>query len=134
MQSTHSHVEKKNYVLDKNHYILGAYETGTDPLGYFMITVAPQQFSPTTNNTQLEYDGAVAESVTNLMVADIFEIDTGFTQKNYWLNWVEDAAPVDTRENCVECSSPRPAMLTVPSLFPDNETYCMLHLHMTENL
>uniref|UniRef100_A0A667Y4X6 Uncharacterized protein n=1 Tax=Myripristis murdjan TaxID=586833 RepID=A0A667Y4X6_9TELE len=124
---------KKPQLSDTNHYVLGAYETGTDPLGYFMITVTAQQPPEMSNTTKLVTDGIMAKDVANLSVTDVLEIETGFTEKNYWLDWVENAARMATREDCVVCSTPRPTLLTVPSPFSENETFCMMHLHTTEN-
>lgn len=118
---------------DTGTYALGACESGRDPLGIFKIQVV-------VSDTDLHTDAAVATNMESLTVStsllyisDVVEIETGFTQKNYWMEWVEGIARMATKDECVVCSSSRPILLTAPSLFSMNDTFCMLLIHMTQN-
>ena len=63
----------------------------------------------------------------------LLEVVTGFSQKNYWMSWVQSTARSVMNESCVACAQSRPELKTIPSPFSENQTFCMLNLHMTEN-
>ena len=63
----------------------------------------------------------------------ILDVQTGFVQMNYWTTWVEATAKSITNQSCVACARSRPELKTIPSPFSENQTFCMLHLHTTEN-
>ena len=60
-------------------------------------------------------------------------IVTGFSQRNYWMSWVQSTTKSIVNDSCVACAQSRPELKTIPSPFSDNQTFCMMHLHMTEN-
>ena len=58
---------------------------------------------------------------------------TGFLQKNFWMLWIQSTAHSVTNDSCVACARSRPELKTIPSPFSENQTFCVMHLHMTEN-
>lgn len=70
---------------------------------------------------------------TNLTLEDRFALETGYQDKNEWLEWLRYTARTLKRENCLVCAGARPHLATVP--FPlDDQTdpeglQCMLKLY-----
>lgn len=111
---------KNPQLNDTGEYILGSYEDRKDPVGKFIIQVSNKTIINERSNSQTINFGTLAKNITLLTMQKMMEIETGFAQKNYSLDWIISTARVANKENCVVCSSARPALLTVPSPFSDN--------------
>uniref|UniRef100_A0A669CN61 Uncharacterized protein n=1 Tax=Oreochromis niloticus TaxID=8128 RepID=A0A669CN61_ORENI len=65
-------------------------------------------------------------------------IETGYIDKNTWLDLITYTARVNNMTDCVACSAARPTLFTVPAplLFSEDRPGfdCMLQLHMTERV
>ncbi|XP_040203755.1 uncharacterized protein LOC120935761 [Rana temporaria] len=70
---------------------------------------------------------------TNLTVEDAIALETGYQEKNEWLEWLRYTVKTLKKENCLVCAGARPHLATVP--FPlDYNTdpeglKCMLRLY-----
>uniref|UniRef100_A0A3Q3VVH7 Uncharacterized protein n=1 Tax=Mola mola TaxID=94237 RepID=A0A3Q3VVH7_MOLML len=64
-------------------------------------------------------------------------IETGYEDKNTWLNWIHYTANSAGVTDCFACSSTRPTLFTTPApLLPDLDPlgfHCRLAIHMTSN-
>ena len=99
---------------DAQNLVKGSYETAKDPLGY--IAVAIELYSNSKENDMQPIVDQIATNVTDLTMAEVLEIETGFVQKNNWVDWVESAARTLTKKDCIVCSASRPALLMVLTL------------------
>ena len=70
------------HLSDSGTHVLGSYETGRDPLAYFKIRVFPASSVPAAADSQPVSDVVGAKTSTYRTVVDVFEIETGFSQKN----------------------------------------------------
>uniref|UniRef100_A0A3B4V5F3 Envelope glycoprotein n=1 Tax=Seriola dumerili TaxID=41447 RepID=A0A3B4V5F3_SERDU len=128
---------KDPQVSDSGLYVLGAYESGTDPLGQFIIKVNKKQESSIPE--QLQKNIVTYLDLTNATIMDKVAIETGFVETNEWLRWLiytaQNNKPNTT--NCLACAAARPGLGTVP--FPLNQNndpdgfQCMLRLFNSPN-
>ncbi|KAM4689058.1 uncharacterized protein O3C94_007196 [Discoglossus pictus] len=59
---------------------------------------------------------------------DTLAIETGFSDTNYWLEWMKYNAISLNRSNCYVCGKARPHLGTVPLNIPENVEDCFLSL------
>uniref|UniRef100_A0A3Q2UXX4 Uncharacterized protein n=1 Tax=Haplochromis burtoni TaxID=8153 RepID=A0A3Q2UXX4_HAPBU len=71
-------------------------------------------------------------------IQDMIQVETGYIDKNTWLDWITYTASTNNMIECVACSTARPTLFTVtaPLLFREDRPGfdCMLQLHMKEEL
>uniref|UniRef100_A0A671Y016 Uncharacterized protein n=1 Tax=Sparus aurata TaxID=8175 RepID=A0A671Y016_SPAAU len=105
-------------VNDTGLYVLGSYQSGTGPLGHFQInvtknettTIAPPTVSPMS-------DFQVGPKVTylhNVTYESKLALETGYDDKNLWLEWMRYTAIQTDRTDCVACAKARPILGTAP--------------------
>uniref|UniRef100_A0A668AUA8 Uncharacterized protein n=1 Tax=Myripristis murdjan TaxID=586833 RepID=A0A668AUA8_9TELE len=124
---------KRPQLSDTGVYVLGAYEGGKDPLGQFIINVV-EKASPDqiTNDTEPLVPQFVTY-LTNLTYEDKVAIETGYTDRNEWLEWMMCTARQSGQTNCIACARARPQLGTTPfALTPENDPsglHCVLRLY-----
>uniref|UniRef100_A0A3Q3KA83 Uncharacterized protein n=1 Tax=Monopterus albus TaxID=43700 RepID=A0A3Q3KA83_MONAL len=106
-------------------FVLGAYVPGANPSGEFTIVVRTNSSYNHSPYDLYTRDGSKKDDShyisTSSDLQKKFVIETGFVQKNYWLEWVQNVArKVLANTSCVICAGPCPALLTVPSLLSDH--------------
>uniref|UniRef100_A0A3B1IU47 Uncharacterized protein n=2 Tax=Astyanax mexicanus TaxID=7994 RepID=A0A3B1IU47_ASTMX len=52
--------------------------------------------------------------LTNLTLKDKIALETGYVEKNEWLEWMQYTAKQNERSNCIACSTARPTLGTSP--------------------
>uniref|UniRef100_A0A668SHK7 Uncharacterized protein n=1 Tax=Oreochromis aureus TaxID=47969 RepID=A0A668SHK7_OREAU len=69
---------------------------------------------------------------------NVVQVETGYIDKNTWLDLITYTARVNNMTDCVACSAAHPTLFTVPAplLFSEDRPGfdCMLQLHMTERV
>uniref|UniRef100_A0AAZ1XDB1 Uncharacterized protein n=1 Tax=Oreochromis aureus TaxID=47969 RepID=A0AAZ1XDB1_OREAU len=69
---------------------------------------------------------------------NVVQVETGYIDKNTWLDWITYTAGVNNMTDCVACSAARPTLFTVPApllFWEDRPGFdCMLQLHMRERV
>ncbi|XP_051778677.1 uncharacterized protein LOC127526669 [Erpetoichthys calabaricus] len=105
---------------DSGTYILGAYVSGTDPLGRVLIKIdnpvtntshspAHTPVSPTSGS---DFSPVKIMNISTLF--STFSIDTGYGNQNRWLQWVLYSAKQVNQSDCYACATVRPHLATVP--------------------
>lgn len=68
----------------------------------------------------------------------MIQVETGYIDKNTWLDWITYTASTNNMIECVACSTAHPTLFTVtaPLLFREDRPGfdCMLQLHMKEEV
>lgn len=59
---------------------------------------------------------------------DTLAIETGFSDINYWLEWMKYSALKNNKSNCYVCGRARPHLGTVPLHIPQDQEQCFLSL------
>ncbi|KAM4689008.1 uncharacterized protein O3C94_007131 [Discoglossus pictus] len=123
---------------DEGRYTLGIYTSGRgNNMEYLHIQVLqkeePRQTIDLTKVSPV--NRTVPSQVIYLepdRLIDTFEIETGYAEKNIWLEWMLYTAASMEMSNCIACSTARPSMATVPfKLNQQNDEKglkCMLQL------
>uniref|UniRef100_A0A3Q3JTQ2 Uncharacterized protein n=1 Tax=Monopterus albus TaxID=43700 RepID=A0A3Q3JTQ2_MONAL len=77
-------------------FVLGAHVSGADPLGKFRIIVRTNStYSHNSYDVYTRHGSHKSDSCHTPLPANLqrkLAIETGFTQKNFWLDWVQNAA------------------------------------------
>lgn len=122
---------------DSGTYVLGGHRFGY-PQNLIQIRVTPLVLDVplTPESVDLTPD----EQVRYLKIdtpEDLVHFETGYQDKNSWLEWMYFTAESYNLTNCIACSTARPTLNTIPGpLFPTTDRAgfeCMLKLHMTAN-
>uniref|UniRef100_A0A3Q2FMG1 Uncharacterized protein n=1 Tax=Cyprinodon variegatus TaxID=28743 RepID=A0A3Q2FMG1_CYPVA len=128
--------------LEHFHLILGVNVFGKDPRGVFKIQFvdpapALRSVSDATVDSFLPGTDTPDPLVTylNLSSSDaMMQVETGFTEKNTWLDWITFTAKSNNMTDCIACSTARPTLFTSPAPLlyeTDHPGFdCMLALHM----
>uniref|UniRef100_A0A8C4SGI9 Uncharacterized protein n=1 Tax=Erpetoichthys calabaricus TaxID=27687 RepID=A0A8C4SGI9_ERPCA len=127
---------------DKGTYILGAYVSGTDLLGKFIIQVTetqPALISPSSNipatppPDDLPSQPIIPLNITTL--SSTFSIETGYGDQNRWLQWVLYSARQINQSDCYACATARPHLATTPFPLTDPSEPtglpCLLYIFTT---
>uniref|UniRef100_A0AAY5K6U3 Uncharacterized protein n=1 Tax=Esox lucius TaxID=8010 RepID=A0AAY5K6U3_ESOLU len=136
---------KNPQISDTDIYVLGAYQDGDDPLGQFSIQVSKKQAdtSDTQNNDIPAEDTLFDEEKPQLVTyldkdnpGQAVAIETGYTDKNTWLDWIRYSAKTHNLSDCIACATARPQLGTMPfPLNPLNDPSgydCMIQLYLKQ--
>ena len=103
---------------DTGLYVLGSYQSGTDPLGHFQINVTKNETVTATSPTDSpESDIQVGPKVTylhNITYESKLALETGYDDKNLWLEWMRYTAIQTDKTDCMACAKARPVLGTAP--------------------
>uniref|UniRef100_A0A3P8RLW6 Uncharacterized protein n=1 Tax=Amphiprion percula TaxID=161767 RepID=A0A3P8RLW6_AMPPE len=109
--------------------ILGVDVSGNDPMSLIRVSLKePNEMRP---------QGKDESTITYVNVTsteDVVQVETGYGEKNTWLDWVHYAARSLNMTDCILCSTARPTPYTTPApllYHSDRQGFdCMLALHM----
>lgn len=112
---------------------------GSDPLGFFSVKFGMATSNATSAHVPTELSGHQLVTYLNTTgPEDVVQIETGYIDKNVWLDWVTYTAKSNDMTECVACSRARPTLFTVPApllFWEDRPGFdCMLQLHMKERV
>lgn len=118
---------------------LGVDIGGSDPLGFFSVKFGMATSNATSAHVPTELSGHQLVTYLNTTgPEDVVQIETGYIDKNVWLDWVTYTAKSNDMTECVACSRARPRLFTVPApllFWEDRPGFdCMLQLHMKERV
>uniref|UniRef100_A0A3B4GLL1 Uncharacterized protein n=1 Tax=Pundamilia nyererei TaxID=303518 RepID=A0A3B4GLL1_9CICH len=118
---------------------LGVDIGGSDPLGFFSVKFGMATSNATSAHVPTELSGHQLVTYLNTTgPEDVVQIETGYIDKNVWLDWVIYTAKSNDMTECVACSRARPTLFTVPApllFWEDRPGFdCMLQLHMKERV
>ena len=113
---------KNPKLTDNGTYVLGVWLSGRDPLGLFSIYVNKPKSSKTKkiNTTQPNITSITDTSTTgvkylaNVSMEEKLALETGYAERNYWMEWMMYTARQTDRNNCIACSTARPQLGTAP--------------------
>uniref|UniRef100_A0A8C4SJG1 Uncharacterized protein n=1 Tax=Erpetoichthys calabaricus TaxID=27687 RepID=A0A8C4SJG1_ERPCA len=126
---------------DSGIYVLGAYVSGTDPLGRFLIKIdnpvinTPHSLAHTPISPTFGSDFSPVKIMNISTLSSTFSVETGYGDQNRWLQWVLYSAKQVNRSHCYACAAARPHLATVP--FPLSNISdpvglpCLLYLFTT---
>lgn len=109
--------------------------------GYIPVngTSAPQRLG--VNVTDLAYETSRDLFVRYVNISsreDVIQVETGYIDKNTWLDWITYTASTNNMTQCVACFTACPTLFTVtaPLLFREDRPGfdSMLQLHMKEGM
>uniref|UniRef100_A0A3Q3C519 Uncharacterized protein n=1 Tax=Haplochromis burtoni TaxID=8153 RepID=A0A3Q3C519_HAPBU len=112
---------------------------GSDPLGFFSVKFGMATSNATSAHVPTELSGHQLVTYLNTTgPEDVVQIETGYIDKNVWLDWITYTAKSNDMTECVACSRARPTLFTVPApllFWEDRPGFdCMLQLHMKERV
>uniref|UniRef100_A0A8D3E829 Uncharacterized protein n=1 Tax=Scophthalmus maximus TaxID=52904 RepID=A0A8D3E829_SCOMX len=96
---------KRPQDADTSKYVLGAYESGKNLLGHFVITVIKTQHNTITASSVI---------TQTIMPQDKVALETGFAEKNEWLKWMTYTTEQSGQSDCIACARARPQLATTP--------------------
>ncbi|XP_062856661.1 uncharacterized protein LOC134319419 [Trichomycterus rosablanca] len=112
---------------DSRYLVLGICRAGEDALGPIRLLVIPKPKITTNSVTNsgsnptappLPKPSVKLVKIVNITtLVDTFAVETGFEDRNEWLNWMLYTAKHANQSNCYACSSARPHLGTVPLPF-----------------
>lgn len=109
--------------------VLGVDVVGKDPMSLIRVSLK----EPNETRSQGK-DGSTITSVNVTSTEDVVQVETGYGEKNAWLDWVHFTASSLNMTDCVLCSTARPTPYTTPApllYHSDRQGFdCMLALHM----
>ncbi|XP_053569905.1 uncharacterized protein LOC128660210 [Bombina bombina] len=86
-----------------------------------------QNLGQTLINTQSPSQGMIA--MVDPSPRDTMALETGYSDKNLWLEWMAFSAKQYNRSNCYVCGNARTHLGTVPLNIPSNAESCFLSLY-----
>ncbi|XP_048843407.1 uncharacterized protein LOC125715651 [Brienomyrus brachyistius] len=128
---------------DMLYVLLGVDQSGRDPFGVLWIQFIdppPPDRQPDTPRDRVlpvvpfrpKNDSRVLQvNYNRLNPRDVIELATGYTDRNIWLDWLEQTAREQCMEGCVACAAARPQLFTEPAPFHLSDPWgysCMLAL------
>uniref|UniRef100_A0A3B4UKK7 Uncharacterized protein n=1 Tax=Seriola dumerili TaxID=41447 RepID=A0A3B4UKK7_SERDU len=112
---------KRPQLSDTGIYVLGSLQTGSDPLGNLIITVSKKPMpNPTNVSITANLLEPVVKYLTNFTYESKLALETGYNDKNEWLEWVQYTALTTGKSNCLACAKARPVLGTVPFRLSDS--------------
>ena len=77
--------------------MLGAWVSGTNPVGIFYITVSPNPINQTTSvmatpTTPTSMKNNPVKYIDVKNIKETYALETGFTDSNVWLQWIVHTA------------------------------------------
>ncbi|XP_077148846.1 uncharacterized protein LOC143809692 [Ranitomeya variabilis] len=67
--------------------------------------------------------------LTDPTYEETLAVETGFSETNYWLEWVRYTAQQDNGSGCYACAGARPHLGTVPLNIPESQQACFLSIY-----
>ena len=61
-------------------------------------------------------------------------VETGFSDGNFWLEWMKYTASQVNRSGCITCSTARPHLGTVPLHLDPNHYSCFIGLYVNQTI
>lgn len=130
--------------------MIGVDIPGKDPIGVIQLNIthhrrpvtskpdnsseiSPAPMTPTITPTQ---DSRVQVFNTSLLSTEQKRgVETGYVQKNRWLDLIESNARMATKENCIVCGAARPNLLMVQTILENNDNFshCQMEI-MTRHI
>uniref|UniRef100_A0A3Q3IGE7 Uncharacterized protein n=1 Tax=Monopterus albus TaxID=43700 RepID=A0A3Q3IGE7_MONAL len=103
-------------ISDNGLYSIGVDVRGSDPIGAFRIKVTEAGKNPPPLNTDHSTEAPPVNTgvsyLENLTIRDVMALETGYTDKNEWLEWMTFTAQQSNVSNCIVCSTARPQLGT----------------------
>ncbi len=108
--------------------------TGTDPMGLIRIIVSQIGITvatPLIRPGVLEERKEIVKEQGQVTIEDTFAIETGYGDRNEWLEWVKYTARTTKAQGCYFCAAARPILATMPAM--GKSQTCLVKLFSQEN-
>ncbi len=93
--------------------------TGTDPMALIRIIVSQTGITAATPLIRpgvLEERKVIVKELGQVTIEDTFAIETGYGDRNEWLEWVKYTARTTQAQGCYFCAAARPNLATMPAM------------------
>ncbi len=114
---------------------IGVDVTGTDPMGLIRIIVSQTGITAATPLIRpgvLEERKVIVKELGQVTIEDTFAIETGYGDRNEWLEWVKYTARTTQAQGCYFCAAAQPNLATMPAM--GKSQTCLLKLFSQENV
>ncbi|XP_073492762.1 uncharacterized protein [Aquarana catesbeiana] len=124
---------KNPQASDAGVYGLGVYRASQgDLLGRITIkVVTPGQITPAPEPTQFKLNPSLVKK--DFTYKEQLSIETGFGDKNEWIEWVRYTTQSKGLGDCISCANPRPQLATVPLPEEETDLTCIIRM-FSENI
>lgn len=121
---------------DQGLFAIDARIDGSDPIGHFYINIMnSQETHSQVPNSCDQVISPVVKYLDNITYQDSLALETGYDNKNVWLDWVRYTASTTDHVNCLACAKARPTLGTVPfKLNPHNNVGLLCALQLFTSL
>ncbi len=113
---------------------IGVDVTGTDPMGLIRIIVSQTGITAATPLIRpgvLEERKVIVKELGQVTIEDTFAIETGYGDRNEWLEWVKYTARTTQAQGCF-CAAAQPNLATMPAM--GKSQTCLVKLFSQENV
>uniref|UniRef100_A0AAQ4QL14 Uncharacterized protein n=3 Tax=Gasterosteus aculeatus aculeatus TaxID=481459 RepID=A0AAQ4QL14_GASAC len=118
--------------------VIGVDVADKDPLALIKFKyVSPDiEGKPTTAEAEEVTENPKGQNIAKdlAVIHDKLSAETGFSQTNYWVDWITTASQQMDSADCVACAGARASLWTVPSVLSQaGNIDCLIELHTKEN-